>query len=65
MRIVENARAIALKLNNPNRVLDSIPTAKPLSHSGVDLAVVPHRLDEVRVLRNLGIKAPSPILHYY
>jgi SNF2 family DNA or RNA helicase len=65
MRIVENARAIALKLNNPNRVLDSIPTAKPLSHAGIDLAVVPHRLDEVRVLRNLGIKAPSPILHYY
>jgi SNF2 family DNA or RNA helicase len=27
--------------------------------------VAPHGLDEVRVLRNLGIKAPSPILHYY
>jgi SNF2 family DNA or RNA helicase len=27
--------------------------------------VTPHRLDEVRILRNLGIKAPSPILHYY
>ena len=26
---------------------------------------MPHKLDEVRVLRNMGIKAPSPILHYY
>jgi SNF2 family DNA or RNA helicase len=31
----------------------------------VPIVVTPHRLDEVRVLRNLGIKAPSPILHYY
>lgn len=54
-----------MKLNNPNRVLDSIPTAKPYTVRGVPLVVAPHRLDEVRVLRNLGIKAPSPILHYY
>jgi len=54
-----------MKLNNPNRVLDSIPTAKPYTVRGVPLVITPHRLDEVRVLRNLGIKAPSPILHYY
>jgi len=54
-----------MKLNNPNRVLDSIPTAKPYTVRGVPLVVAPHGLDEVRVLRNLGIKAPSPILHYY
>ena len=29
------------------------------------MVIVPHRLDEVRVLNNLGIKAPSPIMHYY
>ena len=65
MLVVEKAKALALKLNNPNRVLDSIPTAKPLEVRGVPIVVTPHRLDEVRVLRNLGIKAPSPILHYY
>lgn len=54
-----------MKLNNPNRVLDSIPTAKPYTIRGVPLVITPHGLDEVRVLRNLGIKAPSPILHYY
>lgn len=65
MLVVEKAKALALKLNNPNRVLDSIPTAKPMEVSGTQIVVTPHRLDEVRVLRNLGIKAPSPILHYY
>ena len=65
MLVVEQARTLALKLNNPNRVLDSIPTAKPIEVRGVPLVVTPHKLDEVRVLRNLGINAPSPILHYY
>lgn len=61
MLVVEKAKALALRLNNPDRVFATIPTAKPLR----DLVVVPHRLDEVKVLRNIGIKAPSPIEHYY
>jgi SNF2 family DNA or RNA helicase len=65
MLVVEQAKALALKLNNPNRVLDCIPTAKAFEYQGVPLVVTPHRLDEVRVLRNLGIQAPSPILYYY
>lgn len=65
MLVVERAKAIALKLNNPNRVLDSIPSAKPYKVRGIPLVIAPHRLDEVKVLNNLGIKAPSPILHYY
>ena len=65
MLVVQDAKALALKLNNPNRVLETIPTAKPFEYQGVPLVVTPHRLDEVRVLRNLGIQAPSPILYYY
>ena len=65
MLVIERAKAIALKLNNPNRILDTIPTAKHISVRGMDLVVTPHKLDEVRVLNNMGIKAPSPILHYY
>ena len=65
MLVVEKAKALALKLNNPNRVLDTIPTAKQINVRGHNLVVAPHRLDEVRVLNNMGIKAPSPILHYY
>jgi SNF2 family DNA or RNA helicase len=65
MLVVEKAKALALKLNNPNRVLDSIPTAKPYEVRGIPLVITPHRIDEVKVLNNLGINAPSPILHYY
>lgn len=65
MLVIEKAKALALKLNNPNRILDTIPSAKHISVRGMDLVVAPHRLDEVRVLNNMGIKAPSPILHYY
>ena len=65
MLVVEKAKALALKLNNPNRVLDSIPTARPFEVRGIPIVVTPHRLDEVKVLNNMGIKAPSPILYYY
>lgn len=61
MLVVEQAQALALKLSNPARILNTIPTAKTLR----DMVVLPHELDEVRVLRNLGIYAPSPIEHYY
>lgn len=65
MLVVEKAKAIALKLNNPERVLATIPTSKKLITSSGEVVITPHGLDEVRVLRNLGIQAPSPILHYY
>ena len=65
MVVVEDVKALALKLKNPNKVLDCIPTAKPLEYQGANLVITPHKLDEVRVLRNLGINAPSPILYYY
>lgn len=29
------------------------------------MVAVPHRIDETRVLRNMGFNAPSPILHHY
>jgi len=32
---------------------------------GRDYIAVPHKIDEAKVLRNLGIQAPSPILYYY
>lgn len=65
MLVIEKAKALALKLNNPEVVLASIATAKPMNVRGRDIVVLPHKLDEVRVLRNLGIDAPSPIMHYY
>ena len=65
MLVVENAKALALKLRNPQQVLDSIATAKSLNYNGTPLVVLPHKIDEVRILNNLGIRAPSPILYHY
>lgn len=42
--------------------MECVPTARVLRPN---IIVMPHRLDEAQVLRNLGFDAPSPILHYY
>lgn len=65
MLISTEHRKVVLNLSHPRSVLDIIPSAKPLTFKGRELVAVPHRLDEVRVLRNIGILAPAPILHYY
>jgi len=65
MLVVEQAQALALKLNHPARVLDSVPGAQQVTLRGHPIVVTPHRVPQVKILRNLGIKAPSPILHYY
>lgn len=65
MIVFPKAKALALKLKNPSRVLETIPSAKPLAFRGNDLVVVPHKVGTVEKLRALGIPAPSPILHYY
>lgn len=54
-----------LKVKAPERILNVIPTARTFQWKGATLVAVPHKLDEVKVLRNLGIDAPSPILTYY
>jgi SNF2 family DNA or RNA helicase len=56
---------LVLNLNNPDRVLAVIPTAKKMQFKGRDLVLVPHKLDEVKVLRNMGMDAPAPTDFYY
>lgn len=65
MLIHKGTKKIVLKLKDPRRITNVIPTAKPFEYDGATYVAVPHRLDEVRVLRNLGIKAPSPIKYLY
>lgn len=65
MLIHPPTQKLVLKLRAPERVTTVIPTAQLLDHAGTRYTVVPHRLDETRVLRNLGFHAPSPIEHYY
>ncbi len=65
MLVHKKRRALILKPREPDQILAVIPTAKAFDYKGARLVAVPHKLDEVKVLRNMGIAAPSPILHYY
>jgi SNF2 family DNA or RNA helicase len=61
MEIVQD-KALRLKLRTPARVTNTIPKAKQLPDGSV---LVNWGLEEVQVLRNLGINAPSPITARY
>lgn len=65
MLISPQHHAIILRPRDINRIKTLIPHAVPLKHNGYQLLAVPHRMPEVRVLNNIGIKTPSPILSYY
>lgn len=41
------------------------PAAQRFEHDGVWYLAVPHTVDAVRLLRNLGLNVPSPIQYYY
>lgn len=66
MLIHRETQKIVLNLSQPDRVTTVIPSAKKFLYEGQELVAIPHRLDEVRVLRNLGFNhAPSPAKYYY
>lgn len=65
MIVWEKKKALLLKLKEPERVLNVIPTAKQIRIKGELFTAVPHRLDETKVLRNLGYAAPAPIRYHY
>jgi SNF2 family DNA or RNA helicase len=61
MEIIDN-RGLLLKLQHPNKVTTVIPKSNKVSTHEV---LVHWGDEEVRVLRNLGIQAPAPILSKY
>lgn len=65
MLIVKSKKSVVLKLRNPNQILTVIPTARTFEFRGSTLVAVPHRLEETRVLRNMGYQVPSPVGYYY
>lgn len=65
MIVSKKHQALVLKLRDPNRVLQIIPNARKLEVDGNTYVAVKHGVEEARVLRNIGINAPSPILYYY
>lgn len=46
-------------------VANILPSAYPFEVRGRKLLAVPHAVETVRLLNNLGIRAPSPIEYYY
>jgi SNF2 family DNA or RNA helicase len=65
MLVWTDKKALVLKLRDPSRVTNIIPTAKEFSVKGVPYVAVPHKVTETKVLRNLGYEAPAPIREYY
>lgn len=65
MLVFKKRKALILKVRHPDRITTVIPTAKAFQYKGETFVAVPHKIDEVKVLRNLGFKAPSPINYYY
>ena len=61
MKLLPN-NEVAIKVRDPNVVLTLIPHAR---RHGSNILIMPHQLEETKILRNLGIKVPSPIVHSY
>lgn len=65
MLIHRKSDSLILQLKDPTRVTSVLPYSREVTYKGKVLTQVRFGLDEVRVLRNLGINAPSPIGTYY
>lgn len=65
MLVLPDKKALVVRPRNPQQLLTLIPTAKPFTVQGKEFVAVPHRLEETRVLRNLGMRPPSPIKYHY
>jgi len=65
MIISKRKKALVLRLRDPSRVTSVIPSAKLLEVNGKTFVAVKHGPEETKVLRNIGIEAPSPILYHY
>lgn len=46
-------------------IMTLFPHAKPLKFEGQNLIALPHKLQEVQLLRNLKLPAPAPIAYHY
>lgn len=65
--LIVSAQQKALVLNpaKPEMLTNLLPMARPFNYRGHTLYAVPHDVDVVRLLRNVGVMAPSPIMYQY
>lgn len=64
MLVHPDSNSLLLRVKDPSIIRAVIPKSKLVDIQGHNLALR-HGIDEVKVLRNMGIEAPSPILHHY
>lgn len=64
MLVHKESGSLLLKVKQPAAIQAVIPRSRPISYLGHNLAVK-FGIDEVKVLNNMGIRAPSPILYGY
>jgi len=65
MQVHLESKSLVLKLRDPGRVTQYIPKSRTVTLDGVIYTQVKFDIEAARVLRNLGIKAPSPIRYFY
>lgn len=55
--------ALIFAVDKPQVITGLMPKAKHFRHNGLDLIAVKHSLDATKLLRNIGLKAPHPMMH--
>lgn len=55
--------SLIMAVNNPQAILSVLPQARLLNFRGKELVAVRHTLEATRILTNMGLQAPSPMLH--
>lgn len=65
MLISKTKKKIVLNVRDPQHIQTVIPASKTFEYKGRELLAVPHDLHTARVLRGMGIEAPSPIKYHY
>lgn len=65
MLISQEKKALLLRLRDPTRITSVIPKSRTILYQDKEYVAVRHGVDEVKVLRNMGINAPSPIKYHY
>lgn len=58
-------KALVLNPADPEMLCNLLPMAKAFPYHGHTLYAVPHDVDVVRLLRNVGVQVPSPIMAHY
>lgn len=65
MLVSATHKLVLLDAQHQANIARVIPHAKPWAHAGTQYVVVPHRLEEARLLRNMGFNVPAPIETQY